>query len=167
MSREVNRTGRQILLRILFLLYSAGMLWLLFGQRMDRNIFYGVFSAPPELREYWETVKANCNFTPFRTVKQYLYILEHSADSALLLHAAANLAGNVILFIPLGIFLPGIFRKKASFLRFVLSVIFWVASVEVLQLVTLLGSCDVDDLILNLAGALVGYIIFWISRAKK
>ena len=167
MSREKSRSGGQILLRFLFLLYSAVMLWLLFGQRMDRNVFYGVFSAPPALEEYWETVKANCNFTPLHTVKQYLHILEHSADSALVMHAIVNLAGNVILFIPLGIFLPGIFEKKAGFSRFILSVIFWIAAVEILQLVTLLGSCDVDDLILNLAGALIGYIIYGISRIPQ
>ena len=32
--------------------------------------------------------------------------------------------------------------------------------VEIIQLFTLLGSCDVDDLILNILGVFIGFIIF-------
>ena len=36
----------------------------------------------------------------------------------------------------------------------------FVNKVEILQLFTLLGSMDIDDLILNLAGMIFGYLIF-------
>ena len=35
-----------------------------------------------------------------------------------------------------------------------------ITAVEIAQLLTLVGSCDVDDLILNLAGSTVGYILY-------
>lgn len=35
-----------------------------------------------------------------------------------------------------------------------------IVAVELLQLFTLLGSCDIDDLILNMIGAFLGYGLF-------
>ena len=37
-------------------------------------------------------------------------------------------------------------------------------SVELLQLVTKLGSCDVDDIIMNTLGGFFGYILFVVCR---
>ena len=47
----------------------------------------------------------------------------------------------------------------------VFTVTLLIAVVETTQLFTLLGSCDVDDLILNLLGAALGYGIY--NRIKK
>lgn len=70
----------------------------------------------------------------------------------------ANLAGNVIIFIPFGIFLP-MASKYRDFIAtcgysFILSLM-----VELFQLVTRIGSFDVDDLLLNTLGGALGYII--------
>ena len=47
--------------------------------------------------------------------------------------------------------------NKVTFLSFLCSV-----TVELIQLVSKLGSCDVDDVILNTLGGLLGYIMFCI-----
>lgn len=75
-----------------------------------------------------------------------------------------NLVGNVIAFVPFGAILPvlsvnarGLLR--AAFFTFELSLV-----IETVQLVFKVGSFDVDDLILNTLGGIVGYIIFKICN---
>ena len=66
-------------------------------------------------------------------------------------------------FIPFGFFLPLVFRRcKNVFLTVLLG---FEASLlaEILQLVTKVGSFDVDDLLLNTMGTLAGYLFFAIA----
>ncbi|RVT58347.1 VanZ family protein [Niallia taxi] len=84
-----------------------------------------------------------------------------------------NLFGNILAFVPLGFFLPLLFRRfrhwKYSFICSLLLSI----SVELLQLIGKVGACDVDDVILNTIGGLCGYICWrllaypLIKRQKK
>lgn len=68
-----------------------------------------------------------------------------------------NTLGNVIIFIPFGFLLPLLFKqinnvKMASkiFIKFILLI-------ESLQLLTFTGVFDIDDIMLNMLGALIGY----------
>ena len=160
----MKKSTGQVVLRILFLLYGLVMLWLLFGQRIDRSIFHLRLSG--DGIPYREMMEKNINLIPFATVKLFLRLLQNSTDIALLRHAVINLVGNVVMFVPLGFFLPQIYGKKSNFLKYILFVAAIILLVEVLQLITLLGSCDIDDLILNLLGASFGYLIN-VLRKKK
>ena len=66
---------------------------------------------------------------------------------------------GTIAFAPMGVFLPALFRWQRSIFFFTASLTLSITAVEVLQVYTGTGSCDVDDLILNLAGALLVFII--------
>lgn len=143
------RTRQEPVLRILFLLYCGLMLWLLFGQRIE-----GPFHIFPE------DAKENINLVPFATVKLYLRLLQNGASQALLRHAVVNLAGNVVMFVPLGWLLPGVWEKLRAFFKTLLLTALLISLVEAVQFATGLGSCDVDDLILNLLGVVLGYG-FW------
>lgn len=154
---DKGRNGGQVLLRILFLVYAAVMLWLLFGQRISDEgitIYFGINSD-------------NLNVMPLKTVKLYLWLLENSTNEALLRHAVINLVGNVVLFIPLGWFLPYLWVRFRGFFKVMLAVILLIAAVEVTQYFTLLGSCDIDDLILNLFGAMAGYGLWKIGAYRQ
>lgn len=144
-----NKNGGAFI-RIVFLVYTAVMLWLLFGQRVGEEgitVYLGISGD-------------NLNLMPLETVKLYLWLLQNSTDKALLRHAVINLVGNVVLFIPLGWFLPYIWAKFRAFFKTVSAVILLIAGVEIVQYFTRLGSCDIDDLILNLAGAMAGYCLW-------
>lgn len=130
------------------ILYAIVMLWLLFG-RSQFDIG----------RDYWEQVKMNINLVPFNTIWQYLYLLIKQTNPYLLPYAFINLFGNIAAFVPLGFLLPCLWKRVQSFGRFLLCTISIIASVEVVQLFTLRGSCDIDDLILNVIGALIGFVI--------
>lgn len=78
-----------------------------------------------------------------------------------------NLAGNVIGFLPFGFFLPILgyrFRNGGliCLLGLTLSLV-----VETIQLVFKVGCFDVDDLILNTLGAILGYLLFVICNGVR
>ena len=75
--------------------------------------------------------------------------------------AAANLAGNALLFFPAGILLPGLFRRLRRWGPYLGLMLGLILAVEVAQLFTLRGSLDVDDVLLNGFGAVLG---FWLWR---
>lgn len=77
--------------------------------------------------------------------------------------AFANLVYNVIAFIPFGIAVPVIRDRGHSFWLTFLSGTLFSAAIELTQLITLIGECDVDDVILNSAGVLAGWILYRIG----
>lgn len=134
----------------LFCIYSAFMLYLLFNR-----------PGGIEGVDYWAQIRAHLNPKPFQTIELFLNALQNPEYTSI---ATANLWGNVILFIPLGFFLPRIFPRLRKFWRTILAAALIVTAVELTQLFTLLGYCDIDDLILNLIGAAVGYGIFKLAK---
>ena len=73
----------------------------------------------------------------------------------------------MVLFIPIGFLLPRIWPKLRNFFLFVLVCTASILLVESVQLFALLGSFDVDDIILNLGGMITGYILCLIIPRKK
>lgn len=78
-------------------------------------------------------------------------------------HTFQNLFGNILLFVPLGILLPLISAKLNSFIKIFLVALFFSASIEILQFFSremrIYRSVDIDDVILNVIGAVGGFII--------
>ena len=109
---------------------------------------------------------AACNFYPLRTVRLYARLLRHPAQ-ALRRLAAVNLAGNILLFLPLGFFPPALSPGFRRFWKTLLLAAGLVAAVEILQALTGVGRCDVDDLLLNVLGAGLGYGIFRLAEDRK
>ena len=128
------------------------MLWLLFGQRVGGTDF----------TDYALKLKSNINLIPFTTVRLFLKAASKTEGYYWVWQAERNIVGNVVLFVPLGI-IPAIYPKIRGFIRFVAVVSLVICTVEILQFLSLLGSCDIDDLILNLAGASAGYAIMKLS----
>ena len=71
-----------------------------------------------------------------------------------------NLAGNILAFVPFGAILPVISRRFRGFFRVMLLGFSFSLLVECTQLVTRVGTFDVDDLMLNTLGAVIGYLFF-------
>ena len=72
-----------------------------------------------------------------------------------------NFAGNVIAFIPFGYLLPKMVKKKPKLFHTVLFSFEFSLLVELTQLISRTGSFDVDVLILNTFGGLIGYILYY------
>ena len=71
-----------------------------------------------------------------------------------------NLMGNVLCFMPLGFVLPVLSYKNRSIFKVTFMCMLCSVTVELIQLISKLGSCDVDDVILNTSGGILGYICF-------
>ncbi|MDO4617622.1 MAG: VanZ family protein [Lachnospiraceae bacterium] len=104
------------------------------------------------------------NLIPMREiVRFYTYWQQVGFISAFL-----NLAGNLVGFIPFGILVPMVSRRMRSWRRIVKAGFLLTLILESLQLFLKAGIFDVDDLILNTAGVLVGYQIYWLfSRFRR
>ena len=81
--------------------------------------------------------------------------------------AIFNLLGNFVLFMPMGMLLPCVFKKLNRFWKVTLCILVMVVAVEVMQFALRVGIIVVDDVIFNLCGAMIGYGIFKIPFINK
>ena len=89
------------------------------------------------------------NFTPFKE------ILRYSLGSRLFLK---NVLGNILLFVPYGLFV-GIYTKVDKYVPALMLIVLASLSIEATQLV--IGRVfDVDDILLNIIGGTIGYYIY-------
>lgn len=139
-------------LRLFFFAYCALMLWLLFIR------YRGV-----TVTDYWGQLAGRVNLIPFSSMGSMLITLRENPRWDVLWVVVYNLGGNIGMFIPLGALLPGIWEKQRKFPRCMVTVVKIMGAVELIQLVTLRGFCEVDDVILNVLGAAIGYAVWKIS----
>jgi glycopeptide antibiotics resistance protein len=71
-----------------------------------------------------------------------------------------NIIGNILVFIPFGFLFPITFHKQLNRLdKLLFTSVIGIVFVEIMQLVLKLGVSDVDDLILNSIGIVIGFVI--------
>lgn len=78
--------------------------------------------------------------------------------------ALKNLLGNLLPFIPFGFLLPIAYPRIKAFFKVFLVGMFAVLFIEIFQYMTRLGSFDIDDIILNVLGGVVGYLLYIFSE---
>ena len=89
------------------------------------------------------------NFIPFKE------ILRYKLDSKLFYK---NVLGNVLLFVPFGYFVCTFLKNKRLYISFIITLITSL-SIELIQM-NIGRSFDIDDIILNLCGGIIGYLIY-------
>jgi glycopeptide antibiotics resistance protein len=149
----------RVVFSISFLFYLFALVYLLFlGTR-------GNFWVDLSLIDY---IKSSSNFVPFKTISTYIKaIFEGSMNMDI---PIKNLIGNFIMFLPMGIFLSYFIKRINKVSVFSISMIILLFVIEVIQLVTRRGSFDIDDFILNMFGALIGFGIWktkFVERITK
>lgn len=141
-----KRKKMSILLIFVFIIYLAALVYFVFFAEE-----YGRTEISNELKY---------NLMPFQEIKRYIEYRAMIGMPAVIL----NLLGNVVAFIPFGFLLPMISSaERRSYMIFFLSLELSLI-IEVIQLFTRVGSFDVDDLILNTLGGLIGY---WAYRTIR
>lgn len=135
----------RILGKILFVFYILFLIYFLIFSE-----WYGRTGTTGEYRY---------NLELFKEINRFIEYREELGAFAVF----TNLFGNILIFVPYGFFISmasqsrGFF--KTLFYSFGLSL-----GVEFFQLVTRVGSFDVDDLLLNTVGGILGYILFLICN---
>jgi glycopeptide antibiotics resistance protein len=150
---------------LLFSCYGALMIYLLFFR--NRMATEGL--------SYWEQVNQNYNLTIWKTVGSFwdilarreYYMEKWGAINIYRAHAqtaVVNLVGNVVMFLPFGMFLPAIWKRLQRLWKVLPIGLLVILTVEITQLFTLRGKCDVDDVLLNMLGIGTGYMVWRIAK---
>ena len=144
---EVNKTTgmkkcvRPILWTV-FGIYCFILIYILFLSR-GANIHY----------TYAQYFRQFTNFIPFRTIVEYIDRYNNGFRNL----SVVNLLGNFVLFMPMGALLPCVIRKLDRFWKVTLTVLGMVVMVEIVQGILRVGSVDIDDVLFNVIGAMIGY----------
>ena len=124
---------------VLFFLYLAVLIYFLF--------FADEYGRTP-------SVEMRYNLVPFVEIRRFLVYRKVLGFRAVFLNVYGNIIG----------FLPAMHRYFRRAYRTVSVSFLFSCGIELTQLVTRRGSCDVDDVILNTLGGLLGYLLFALSR---
>ena len=151
MKKEFNHKA---VMKLLFIIYMCVLVYVVFfAEAMGRT--------PQDGYVY--------NLTPLKEIKRFMkYIWDNDALGRA---ARLNIFGNIIAFIPFGIYLPYTSESKLGFISTVLYTFSLSLTIELVQLITKVGSCDVDDVLLNTWGCCLGYglyrLIKWHRRKER
>lgn len=100
------------------------------------------------------------NLVPLKEIKRYIAYYNQLGAYAV----GINIIGNIIAFVPLGILLPVFSRKRLRFVSVLLLTFMFSLVIELIQLVSKVGSFDVDDIILNTLGGIIGYLLYFVWK---
>ena len=150
---NINKKKKH-LYAVIFIVYMAFLIYFLFfSDIFGRTITYDYYRY---------------SITPFREINRYWKILLDGDWMPFII----NVCGNVVLFMPFG-YMFGMFteRKKTGAVMGLIdtfvAAFLLILIVETCQLLTKVGVFDVDDIILNVSGALLGYAAYRIVRYIK
>lgn len=142
-----NTTKRQKLGWVITVIYLIFLTYFLFF-----SDYFGRGSHAQEGYAY--------NLIPFKEIRRYILYLHVVGIRSFCL----NIVGNILGFMPMGFFLPIISRRSRFWFNTALLCFLFSLCVETAQLVFKVGSFDVDDMILNTAGGILGYILYKIVQ---
>ena len=143
-NRTINNMKRNLLKWVCFLAYLLFLSYLL---------FYSVGFDRVEHENY------RYNLILFQEIGRYYYFGMRTGRWMLFV---MNVIGNIVVFMPIGMFLPSLFSRCKNVLLTAVVSLELSLCVEVIQLITRVGSFDVDDLLLNTLGGICGAVIYTI-----
>jgi glycopeptide antibiotics resistance protein len=158
----------QPLPRLTLFIFLFIVLWGYLGYR-ERNslrwrlvnaiVFLGIVAVAFYMTVYTRGESAEqAVFTPFQSFQ----------DAKIQPELYRSMLMNVFLFVPVGISFPFVlgWRRCSCIFTVILAALFS-AGIEYLQYRYALGKCEVDDVIMNTLGALMGCIAYWLFRYLK
>lgn len=154
-AKSVDKSTSDKIMRITFIIGLTIYLVLLFtitlfDGYLERN-GGNIFTVDEIYRKCFLEFKIN--LIPMKTILHYF------KGTVNLSIAILNVLGNFCMFMPFAFFLPLISTKVRGWKIFFIAISSVVILIEVLQLVIMCGSLDIDDYILNVSGAFAIYFI--------
>lgn len=146
----------------LFALYCVVLLYVLFLH----NTYRYEFGAIGVNSYFSEEHMSMINIVPFKTIFGYFQrLMNHTINTDIVVR---NLFFNLVLFLPMGMAVPVLFEKKINkFWKFLLFIVITTFAIEIIQFLTMRGTADIDDIILNSLGGCIGYGIIQIKPIKR
>ncbi|MEG1254811.1 VanZ family protein [Clostridium sp.] len=140
---------KRIMLWVFFIVYLVVLIKVIFF-KYPPCVIYDLLKTR---NESWSFRITNSNIIPMKTIWYYL-----SGNESTLI-SIKNILGNILAFTPLGFFVFKLFKmfrrpRNILIISFIISISF-----ELIQLFTGIGCYDIDDVLLNVIGAVIGYFI--------
>lgn len=142
--------GREVLLAG-FVLFMAGLIFVVFSTGA------GYTDPPVGFAAAYERLQTGAGIvlSPFYTIGRYW-------EEGKLYGRMVNIAGNVVIFLPVGFMLPLLWERWQHFWKVLLAGLGITLCIEVGQL--FVGrSADAGDLLLNLSGTVLGYCLYLLA----
>lgn len=136
------------LIKILFSIYILFLI--LFVVLKFDGSFERIISLHNSIIENEKDGLRNINLIPFRTMSPYLKNITET-------YAFKNIIANILVFIPLGFFISN--KNSKNVFKALIICLGVILSIELIQLFFKIGFFDVDDIILNFIGSLLGVFI--------
>lgn len=134
--------------KVLFVLYIIFVFYFL--------LISEIYGRTGEMQEY------HYNLILFKEIKRFWNYRNQLGIFA----TATNLLGNVLIFLPFGFFMA-MASKYRSFLSTVIYSFALSLTIELSQLFMKVGCFDVDDLLLNTIGGMIGFLAFSICNVMR
>ena len=143
---------RNFWLKILFVIYLLLLIMILFLKNEYR--MGGFENINTFSKEHFATI----NIIPFATIIDYISnLFSNNINTSIVI---INLGTNLLLFAPMGFFIPILFGNKIKNIKqFGVLMIIITIFVEIVQFITYSGGADIDDTILNTIGAIIVYML--------
>lgn len=140
--KQETRKRLHLISTVLFIFYLIGISYFLFFSER-----YGRTEGSDGYRY---------NLVLFREIKRFLKYRRHLGLESFIV----NIFGNILAFTPFGFCLPLVGSRDKGFFRVLLWTFLFSLSIETIQLLYQIGIFDVDDLILNTLGGILGYLLY-------
>ncbi|MDP3447425.1 MAG: hypothetical protein Q8S22_05125, partial [Eubacteriales bacterium] len=114
-TRESRRRAVRYSFFTLFAFYAAALFGALIISRVDYQTFAQTQAA------YWQNFDLMTNFNPWETVQLYLNAIKYNYIGMEI--PLSNLIGNAMLFMPMAVFLPCLFRPMQKLWLFALTML--------------------------------------------
>lgn len=141
-----------ILIYTLFAFYLIILFYLVFFRYRVTGNLNTVFNVT----NYKYYLRYSVNIVPFKTITEYI-LNPHNLSLRI---RYTNILGNILAFIPFGFFSIIIFKKLRGIKQIIIASCMFSLCIETIQLFFLVGSFDIDDIILNTIGGFLGYLFF-------
>ena len=151
---------RNFWLKILFVIYLLLLIMILFLKNEYR--MGGFENINTFSKEHFATI----NIIPFATIIDYISnLFSNNINTSIVI---INLGINLLLFAPMGFFIPILFENKIKNIKqFGVLMIIITIFVEIVQFITYSGGADIDDIILNTIGAIIVYMLMKTKFVKN
>ncbi|MEE1008040.1 MAG: VanZ family protein [Agathobacter sp.] len=139
----------------IFVVYMIALL----SQTVIPSYQFGIDSMTGEFFFYvnMENANASVNLIPFNSLREF-FVENNSVDGWGNV-AVLNILANLLFFVPLGFLIPLLWEKLRPFKKVLLISFLITLFIEIIQY--FIGrSSDIDDIMLNVAGSILGYGIY-------
>jgi len=140
-------------LRNIFIVYILLLIYLMVIYHRNLDFSWVVTGGFSKLNSL---MADTTNLVPFATIRRYLAVMDRPSGFNLFLY---NVIGNIVVMIPFGYLFPIINKTVKKWWVFVLLALMFIMIMEMMQYVSMSGTLDIDDVILNLTGAVIGYLL--------